>query len=214
MCSASLTNLLPKYEKSSKWCVAELTCWFIPSSGWTLFYCCSVSSSNQPGSTVPTSFPLWSGRSSWQDHCGCWWRHTVGSELHESQPVNNWSMKQTERPKHDRDQCFDLRFIIPHSKYSLLWSYLLWVRVRFLVPGWGRGASSETRRAKVLYLAKVSQYGASGTIHPVKRITGVWLPTGLQKLPKRLVLNLNNDDLYVTAHIFGYLQQFIMQIDL
>lgn len=101
-------------------------------------------------------------------------------------------------------------------KYSRspLWSYLLRVRLRLLVPWRGRVAPSKTRGTKVLYLAQVSQYGAGGAIHPIKGITGVWLPKGPQKLPERQILNQNNDESKIMAHIFGYVQQFIMQIKL
>lgn len=73
------------------------------------------------------------------------------------------------------EQHFSMSLIILHSKYkmSLMWLYLLYVRVRFLVPWWGRMVSSKARGTKVLYLAKVCQYGAGGTIHPIKGITGV-----------------------------------------
>lgn len=54
-----------------------------------------------------------------------------------------------------------------------------------LVP-WEAGVvPSRTGRAKVLNLTEIRQYGAGGTIHPVKSIAGVWLPMGLQELPQR-----------------------------
>ncbi len=57
--------------------------------------------------------------------------------------------------------------------WGLTWSYLLCVRVWFVVPWRSRVVSAKTRGTKVLYLAEVGQYGAGGTIYPIKGITGV-----------------------------------------
>lgn len=59
---------------------------------------------------------------------------------------------------------------------------------------------------KVLYLAEVSQYGAGGTIHPIKSIAGVWLPAGSQELPERQMLNSNNDKPKAITQAFSYVQ--------
>lgn len=147
--------------------LAELICLFLPSSGLRLSCCSSASSSNQPVSTVQTSFPLWTEWSLLQGRCCCWWPHTAGSELYVSQPVYNNSVKQWDITKCDRNYSTVIRNL-----------YLLCIRMWFFMPRRCRVVSSKTRGTKVLYLAKVSQYGAGGTIHPIKAVTGVWLPTG------------------------------------
>lgn len=55
----------------------------------------------------------------------------------------------------------------------MLRSYLLCVGARPLVPRRGTLAPSKRRGTKVLDLAEVGQYGAGGTIHPVKGIAEV-----------------------------------------
>lgn len=53
------------------------------------------------------------------------------------------------------------------------------------MPRQSQATSSMIRGTKVLYFAEVCQYRARATIHPIKGITRVWLPMGLQKLPNR-----------------------------
>lgn len=60
--------------------------------------------------------------------------------------------------------------------------YLLCVGARYPVPRQCGVVSSGTRGTEVFCLAEVGQYGAGGTVHPVKCIAGVRLPAGPQKL--------------------------------
>lgn len=75
------------------------------------------------------------------------------------------------------------------SFLSLQSCYLLCIKGMLLMPRQSRRASSARRGTKVLYFAEVCQDRASGTIHPIKGITGVRLPVGPQKLPNRQLRN-------------------------
>lgn len=72
-----------------------------------------------------------------------------------------------------------------YERSSLRCYYLLCISRRLLMPRQSQATSSMIRGTKALYFAEVCQYRARATIHPIKGITGVWLPMGLQKLPNR-----------------------------